>query len=92
MIDIQKHEEDIVNFGAFNYTADTMAVILGVDLALVEKQMSDKGCAFFNLYQKGQLMAEYVIDQKLLQMAKGGDIKALEKLEIRKKIRQSPKR
>jgi len=40
------------------------------------------------LLQKGRDMADYVIDLKLFEMAKSGDIKALEKLDYRKRTRQ----
>ncbi len=87
MIDLKKHEEDIVNFGAFGYDAERVSSILQLPHSEVCKLMSDKKSEFYLLYDKGRIMAEYVIDQKLYEMAKAGDIKALEKLELRKKIR-----
>jgi hypothetical protein len=38
--------------------------------------------------EKGKDLAEYVIDLKLFEMAKSGDIKALEKFETRKANRK----
>jgi len=42
---------------------------------------------FSQLLQKGRDMSDYVIDLRLFEMAKTGDIKALDKLEQRKNIR-----
>lgn len=44
-------------------------------------------------YRKGVDKADYAIDMKLFDMAKGGDLKALQKYEVRKEfqIRQEEK-
>ena len=36
-------------------------------------------------YQKGVDKADFVLDSKLFDMAKGGDLKALDKYEVRKR-------
>ncbi len=77
-------EEKIVNFGVFDYEPKKMANILGVDLKEVQQEISDKNSLFCQLLQKGKDMSDYVIDLKLFEMAKNGDIKALEKLDLRK--------
>lgn len=81
----KEEEEKIINFGAFGYKAPKIARLLGLDEKEVKKQLEDKSSQMFLLYQKGQDMAEYVIDLKLFEMAKSGDMKALETLEHRKR-------
>jgi hypothetical protein len=82
-----EQEEMIINFGVFGYSAEKMASVLGVDLLEIEKCLQDKDSQFSKLIQKGSDLADYVIDLKLFEMAKSGDIKALDKLEVRKKFR-----
>ncbi len=81
-------EEQIVNFGAFQYDAKKISSILGLDLKDVQDQMNDKKSLFSILLKKGEDMADYVIDLKLFEMAQSGDIKALEKLDLRKRMRK----
>lgn len=86
-----KTEEDrerIINFGAFDYPPQKMANILGLETEYIKNLMKDKNSVFYSLFQKGIDMADYVIDLKLFEMAKSGDIKALDKLEQRKKKRE----
>ena len=39
-------------------------------------------------YQKGVDKSDYLIDLKLFEMAKGGDLKALREYQMRKNLRQ----
>lgn len=85
---IGKDQEDqIVNFGVFGYDALKMANILDADESEIQKELEDETTFFNKLYQKGRDMSDYVIDLKLFEMAKSGDIKALDKLEARKQGR-----
>lgn len=84
----KEQEEQIVNFGAFEYDAKKIASILGVDLKEVQSEIDNKTSLLYQLLQKGRDMADYVIDLKLFEMAKSGDIKALEKLDNRKRVRK----
>jgi hypothetical protein len=85
-MEITKEEEDkIINFGAFGYKIPKMARLLELDEQIVKKEFDNKKSVFFALYQKGQDMADYVIDLKLFEMARSGDMKALETLEFRKR-------
>lgn len=80
--------ERIVNLGALEYDADSCAIILGWDKAEVEKLLEDTSSEFFKYYQEGKIKAQYVIDLKLFEQAQAGDIKSIEKLEFRKKMRK----
>lgn len=84
----KEQEEQIVNFGVFEYDAKKIASILGIDLKEVQSEIANKTSLLYQLLQKGRDMADYVIDLKLFEMAKSGDIKALEKLDYRKKFRK----
>ena len=81
------NEEMIVNFGALEYDAEKISIILGEDIEEVKKEMKNKNSDLFKLLQKGKYLAEYLIDLKLFEMAKSGDIKALDKLDSRKRDR-----
>lgn len=83
----KKQEEMIVNFGALGYETRRMANILGFSPEIIRNEMDKPNSEFCQLYKKGQDLADYVIDLKLFEMAKTGDIKALEKLDTRKRSR-----
>jgi len=77
-------EEHIINFGALSYDAKKIANILNIEVDDIIEEIYNKDSDFYKLYQKGNDMFDYAIDMKLFEMAKSGDIKALEKLEVRK--------
>lgn len=85
----KEQEEQIINIGVFGYPASKIANILAFDVDEVEKELKDKYSKLNQLLSKGKDMADYVIDLKLFEMARTGDIKALEKLNYRKKNIQS---
>lgn len=80
----KKQEEQIVNFGVFGYSQRKIASILGVTESEVSKELGNQESEMSQLFMKGRDMADYVIDLKLFEMAKAGDMNALEKLEERK--------
>lgn len=85
LMEIDKElKEKIINCGVFGYDEKKMANILDIDAAEIKKMLSNKKSEFYLLYEKGKDRADYVIDLKLFEMAKAGDLKALEKLEYRK--------
>lgn len=84
----KQQEEQIIHFGVFQYDAQKIASLLGCDLKDVQSELQSQGSLLNRLLQKGKDMADYVIDLKLFEMAKNGDLKALEKLEFRKKVRK----
>lgn len=69
------------NFGALGYDNETMAVILRLPIKDITAAM--KKSPFAEAYTRGQIMSEYRIDQKLLEMAQGGDLKAIAELNKR---------
>lgn len=84
----KENEEQIINFGVFGYNYSKISNILNVPEPQIKEAMDDKNSDFYKLFQKGIDVADYVIDLKLFEMAKTGDIKALEKFEIRKQQRK----
>lgn len=70
-------EDDIMNFGALNYDAAQMAIILDMEKEEVEALMNTNE-DFARIYNKGATMAKYLLDKKLFQIALSGDLKALE--------------
>ena len=79
--------EKVVNFGAFNYSAHKMAAILLMEESEVLSLLEDKKSEFYKHYQKGVHTSDYVLDMKLFEMAQGGDLKAMENYEFRKRKR-----
>lgn len=82
-----KDKEMIVNFGAIGYSEKKIASILEVSEKEISKEMSYES-EFKKLYQKGVDMSDYIIDLKLFEMSKSGDLKALDKFEQRKRNRR----
>ena len=80
----KEQEEQIINFGAFDYDAKKIANILNLEIKIVEAELKNKNSELSLLWQKGKDMADYVIDLKLFDQAKNGDVKSLNKLEERK--------
>lgn len=78
----EKDQELITNFGALGYPNERMASLLMWETQEVEEAMKEG--LFKKLYEKGMATCEYVIDLKLFEMAKSGDLKALQKFEFRK--------
>lgn len=87
MIISKEVEEQIVNFGVFEYDTLKISNILNIPEHEIIKEIKNPLSDFYKLYQKGIDMADYVIDLKLFDMAKSGDIKALDKLDHRKRLR-----
>jgi hypothetical protein len=79
-----EEKEKIINFGAFSYKEEKMAVILGWTLQEIEKEFRNKKSEFSMLYEKGKAVSEYLIDVKMFEMAKAGDLKAMEKYQLSK--------
>jgi len=84
----EKQKEQIANCGAFNYSPDRCAAVLGWTIEETMIVFKDKESDFFEAYSSGQYKAEYVIDLKLFEQAQAGDIKSLDKLESRKRSRR----
>ena len=75
--------EHLINFGALGYSSLEMSVILNVDESEIIALMKNKNSEFRKLYEKGIIYAKYLIDKKLFDLAKNGDIKAIKEIELR---------
>ena len=84
----KEQQEQIVNFGVFEYNSKKIASILSVNENEIKTEIAEPNSELSKLLQKGKDMADYVIDLKLFNMAKEGDMKALDKLEYRKRLRE----
>jgi hypothetical protein len=78
-----ENEEMVINMGLFHYDPRMIASLLGCEQSEVDKELANPKSQLCKLLQKGRDMGEYVIDLKLFDMAKSGDVKALDKLNIR---------
>jgi len=85
----EQTQEKIINFGAFEYKIDKMANVLGLPVAEVEAEFNNENSDFYKFYRIGKDRADYVLDLKLFDMAKAGDLKALDKFEDRKFTRNN---
>ena len=84
----EKNKEKIINCGSLGYSNSQIAILFEVDETGIDKLMNDKSSWFCQTYNKGKVIFDYVIDTKLMDLARNGDIKALDKLERRKTIRK----
>lgn len=82
-----ENPEIIINFGAFGYDAKKMSSILGVSEVEIIQELKNKDSEFAKLFQKGVDMSEYVIDLKIFNLAKQGDLEAIKVFEKRKEQR-----
>lgn len=80
-----ENEEIIINCGAFGYKADVIASLLRIDLSVIENAMVNDN-EFIKLYKFGNDMANYKLDLKLFEMAKSGDIKAMQAFQAKRLI------
>lgn len=80
-----ENEEIIINCGAFGYKADVIASLLRIDLSVIENAMVYDN-QFIKLYKFGNDMANYKLDLKLFEMAKSGDIKAMQAFQAKRLI------
>ena len=67
----EEKKEQALNFGALGYKVSQICIIW-------DCQESDLNDDFWRLYQKGEAMAQYVMDLKVFEMAKAGDLKAMQ--------------
>lgn len=80
-----ENEEIIINCGAFGYKSDVIASLLRIDLSVIENAMVNDN-QFIKLYKFGNDMANYKLDLKLFEMAKSGDIKAMQAFQAKRLI------
>jgi len=74
----------LTQLGALGYGAKKCANVIEVDFTDdFAREFHNPESEIGKAYQKGKDMADFAIDAKLFELAKAGDIKALEKLETR---------
>lgn len=73
-----KEKEFIVNFGALSYNPNMMQPILEWDIKEIEKEFKNENSELKTHYNKGNALADYVLNVKLFEMAKSGDLKAMQ--------------
>ena len=83
----KEQEEIIINSGVFGYDAEKLANILDIEPELIKEQFKDNNSEITKLRKKGVDKADYVLDLKLFEMAQSGDMKAMDKLNYRRKNR-----
>jgi hypothetical protein len=76
-------KEIIINLGALNYSAIDCAAVLEWPEEETIALFTNTKSEFHKLYQRGKVRSDYVIDLKLFEQAQQGDIKSLEKLQLR---------
>lgn len=86
--------DTIVSFGIVHYPLDKILNILpdDVDRDDFTRQFDDPSSDVAKAYQKGMDRSDYDIDIRLFEMAKAGDMKALEKYEERLLLRSRKKK
>lgn len=77
-----------VQLGAVGYGFEKCANVLEIEnMTAFEADYNNPASEFKRHYQKGRDMADFAIDAKLFELAKGGDIDALHELEERRAVR-----
>ncbi len=76
----------MVQVGTLGYPLSKIINVLDIDdTKQFTKDFDNPQSQVAISYQKGVDKADFVLDSKLFDMAKGGDLKALNKYEIRKR-------
>jgi hypothetical protein len=81
----------MISVGTLGYSAQKIINVLDVAYEKEAEFLSDfenPDSAIFKAYKKGLDKADYAIDMKLFEKARGGDLKALQKYEERKYYEQ----
>lgn len=76
----------MVQVGTLGYPLSKIINVLDIeDTKQFTKDFDNPKSQVAISYQKGVDKADFVLDSKLFDMAKGGDLKALDKYEVRKR-------
>ena len=77
----------MVQVGTLGYPLSKIINVLDIDdVKQFTKDFDNPKSKVAISYQKGVDKADFVLDSKLFDMAKGGDLKALDKYERRKRV------
>jgi len=86
-----KQKDHLINFGALRYSASIIASLLDLDESACIEALEDPKSEMHRIYKHGAQMANYRIQQKLLEMAQGGDIQAIRELKKMRLSKRSAK-
>lgn len=76
----------MVQVGTLGYPLSKIINVLDIDdIKQFTKDFDNPKSQVAISYQKGVDKADFVLDSRLFDMAKGGDLKALDKYEVRKR-------
>ena len=64
--------------GALHYSDKRLAVLLQMPVEQVVKQLADTESAMAKAYNEGMIQAAYVIESKVFEKARAGEIAAIE--------------
>jgi len=81
--------DKVMQLGTLGYPLSKALNVLDLEEGLVDQFQRDFECpdtVIYKQYQKGVDKSDFLIDAKLFEMAKNGDLKAVEKYEQRKKL------
>jgi hypothetical protein len=79
----EEQQKMLKNMGALGYDAATIAAIMDFEEDELERRLEDDSSEIRKFYNAGRKYAQYLVDLKLFEMAQSGDIKAIEKIELR---------
>ena len=88
-----EYNEDFLNkmvqVGTLGYPLSKIINVLDIENEeQFKKDFFDEKSIIYNRYKKGLDKADFVIDSKLFEMSKNGDLKAMSKYQIRKTSQQ----
>lgn len=87
------NKEVLINAGAFGYSKKEIFQLLqDVDIKEIKKDFKFKNSEIKKLIKKGMIMRNYVLDKKLFELAKSGDMKAYDTFSAQLGIRKLKKK
>ncbi|NHZ84411.1 MAG: hypothetical protein GWP19_00840 [Planctomycetia bacterium] len=79
----------IIQLGMIAYDIDRIVIICDeVPESELRIDFEEEGSKIHDAYKKGQYLAEFNIDMKLMDLAGNGDLKAIDRLKQRKEERK----
>ena len=78
--------EEIEKLAGLNYTIKQIALYFAIDVNKLQKEFNDNNSEFRYHFDRGRLISQAQIDMQSLDLAKGGNITAMQRLD---KIRKS---
>lgn len=73
--------ESIEKLAGLNYTIKQIALYLDIDPTILYREYVDKNSVFRYRFDRGRLIAQADVDQKLLTNAKNGNLTAMQQFE-----------